>query len=175
MRLSQASISLFAAICVMSSAPATVHAAMSGGGGGYGGNNGNNGNNNYIPTPATVNGRKFDIAVAAEGSKPYKASTLLFRTKDLTCDFIEQWHLHELPYTEESKSNTTVEFTGKYADNDGNSLVLSGSANGDAVSGTILVHNAKDDQTVTYAFHGGAPGSAESLAAKKDAATPSSH
>jgi hypothetical protein len=144
---------------------------MGAGGMGAGGGVGNGvvgGNGNGIGNLA---GLKYDIVVAAEGSGKLSASTLLFRSQaDLACDYLGQWNITSLPYQQAAKSSTSATFSCDLTDSDGNSLKLTGATSGTAVKGTIVVHQAAGNHTMTFAFHGGVPGSPESISAKNELA-----
>lgn len=139
--------------------------------GGYGANG--NGNGAYIPppnSPASVDGDKFSIVISTSGSSKKTLSSLMFRTKDLTCDYFTPWGITSMPYTEQAKDRTTDEFRGEVKDDSGNYVKISGTAlSTGAVKGTIVVHQAHGNKTTTYDFHGGTPGSPEAQQAKDEA------
>jgi hypothetical protein len=155
---------------LLTAASTGLSAAVSAGGNGVAGGSGLNNNNYYPPAPASMESRKFDIVISRSDSNERTLSTLLFRTADLSCDFLSRWNITTLPFTETAKGTSAATFTGSFRDDGGNSLTLSGSASATEISGTIEVHDAADNQTFSYAFHGGEPGSAASTAAKQEAA-----
>ncbi len=178
---------------------ATAFGAVGGGGGGGGsmgggggvaaggngvaaggnGNNNNNGNNNgnnnnyYQPNPADVEGQKYEVVFIPDASTTMggvKTSSMLFKAKDLECDYLALWNITDLPYTRHNKDAKTMTFNATVADDAGNSLKLAGTAtqNG-AIKGTLAIHKASGNQTLNYSFHGGVPGSSDASDAEKEA------
>jgi hypothetical protein len=142
--------------------------SMGGPGGGYGNGNNNN-NNNNIQGLATVDGCKFLIVVADPDNQKKRYCQLLFKTKDASSDFLSQWNIESLAYSEKAQSTTLVDFSGELTDADGNSVKLSGTCDKGAVTGAFTVYQKDGNKSTEYSFHGGLPGSDEAKAAKTEA------
>jgi hypothetical protein len=171
--------SLLGILVLLIIAVAPVGAAVGGGGGGMSGggelggagagNNGsNNGNNVNQPIVPSLISLKFDVVINTPGTVKVTPSMLYFREKTVESDFLGKWNIDSLPFQETPKGDTGVLFTASMRDDDGNSLKMTGEKAGDAIKGTIVVHQVQGNVTTTYSFHGGIPGSLEGIAAKKE-------
>ncbi len=128
-------------------------------GAGWGGNGGG--------APGGVAGQRFEIVFVPEAGGAKKASALQFDGHALSCPFLARWNVDSLGYR--GPQGHGDGFVADVHDDSGNSLTFKGTLKGDAISGSLTVHQATGDHTTAFSFHGGVAGTAHATAADAEA------